>query len=67
MDLGKNIKKRREQYDIQQNELAQRLSVSAAMINRIEQGTKDPSVSLLIQIAKALNCTVDELIYDKSA
>ena len=66
-NLGENIRHRREEYDIEQKELAQRLFVSAAMINRIEQGTKDPSVSLLVQIAQVLNCTVNDLIYNKSA
>lgn len=67
LNLGKNIKHRREEYDLEQNELARRADTTPAMISYIEKGSKKPSVELLVRIAEALHCTVNDLVYDKSA
>ena len=67
MDIGKNIKRIREKYDIEQQELAGRVGISPAMMSYIEKGDKIPSVAVLKNIAKALHCTLDELVSEQSA
>lgn len=62
MPIGTNIKKRREAYDIEQQELARRVGISKAMMCYIEAGTKIPSLAIIIRLADTLNCTLDELV-----
>lgn len=67
LNLGKNIKLKREEYDLEQKELAKRADTTPMMISYIERDIKKPSVELLVRIAEALHCTVNDLVYDKSA
>lgn len=62
MSLGKNIKNLREERNMQQSELAEKVGVTQAMVCQIERGTKNPSLQTGLEIAKALGCTVDELL-----
>lgn len=62
MNIAENIKKKREEYDLEQQELARRIGVSKAMICGIEKGVKMPSVAVLVSIADTLHCSVDELL-----
>lgn len=61
MSIGRNVKSRREACGLDQSELAERVKISQAMVSHIEAGRKMPSVPLLADIAKVLNCTIDEL------
>lgn len=61
MNLGINIKKYRTDKSMSQKELADKVGVTQAMINQIEKGVKIPSLGLSLEIAKALNTTVDAL------
>lgn len=67
MNIGTNIRKRRESEGLDQIELAERVHVTQVMISHIEHGRKMPSVALLKDIAKVLHCTMDELADDVSA
>lgn len=67
MNYGKNIERARKKANMTQEAVAERIGVSRVMISRIENNTRDPSVKLLVAIAKLFGCTVDELIADKSA
>lgn len=62
MTLGQNIRSKRMEYDIEQQELAKRIGVTKAVICTIENGTRTPSVAVLVGIADALHCSVDELL-----
>lgn len=62
MNLAENIKKKREEYDIEQQELARRVGVTKSFISQMERGLKTPSVAVLASIADALHCSTDELI-----
>lgn len=67
LNIGKNIKRKREEYDLEQKELAHRADTTPMMISYIERDIKKPSVELLVRIAEVLHCTVNDLVYDKSA
>lgn len=60
--IGENIKNKRLEYDIEQQELAKRVGVTKAMMCSIETGVKMPSVAVLVSIADTLHCSVDELL-----
>lgn len=60
--IGENIKNKRLEYDIEQQELAKRVGVTKAMMCSIETGVKIPSVAVLVRIADILHCSVDELL-----
>lgn len=62
MNIGENIKKLREKKNIKQAELAEKTGVTQAMICQIERGTKNPSLQVGVDIAKVLDCTVEELL-----
>ncbi len=65
MNIGTNIRAKREQEGLDQAELAERVNISQAMVSFIEAGRKLPSVALLSDIAKVLHCTMDELAREK--
>lgn len=64
--LGKNIKARRDEFDITQSELANRVNVNRAMISYIESGEKVPSLAVFARIAETLHLSMDELYHNKS-
>lgn len=67
MTLGENIRKKRLEYDIEQQELAKRVNVTKSFICRIEKGRQIPSVKMLNKIADVLHCSIDELLGRKAS
>lgn len=59
--LGQNIKTRRKELGLTQQELADILDMSLNFIGKIEVAFSKPSLDTLIEIAKALDTTVSEL------
>ena len=60
--VGKNIRLLRVAKRLSQEELGQEANISAAMISYIEKGIRPLPLKTGYLIAKALNCTVDDLI-----
>ena len=63
--LGRNIRRIRRAQDMTQENLADSANLSQVQIVRIEQGKINTSVLSLFYIAKALNCSIDELFDGK--
>ena len=66
--MGKNHKQLNNQLEelrkgsgLTQSELAEKVEVSRKSINSVENGIYIPTTLLALKIAKALNCTVDDL------
>jgi transcriptional regulator with XRE-family HTH domain len=59
---GAAIQRRRKQAGLTLAELGDRAGVTASMVSYIELGLRSPSVAALALIAKALGCTMDELL-----
>ena len=57
-----NIKQHRKKERISQDELAQMISVDRSAIAKWETGKAMPRADKLPEIAKALKCSVDELL-----
>lgn len=61
MSIGTNIKRLRQEKEITQVELAERIGVTQSMLCQIERGTKAVTLPLGKQIAEIFDCSVDDL------
>jgi transcriptional regulator with XRE-family HTH domain len=61
-EVGARIRKTRKSMGLTQEQLAEICEISAAFEGHIERGTRKLSVDTLVQIANALNVTVDYLL-----
>jgi transcriptional regulator with XRE-family HTH domain len=62
MNFGETIKRRREQLEMTQQELAQKLFVSRQTVCRWENGTRCPDLIMAKRIALVLGISLDELL-----
>lgn len=60
MSIGENIRKRREEKNITQAELAKAACVSLQMVSQIEANIRFPSLPVAFRIADKLSCKVDD-------
>ena len=56
------ILKRRKQLGLTQQELADKLFVSNKVISKWETGKSVPDTSMLVELSKVLNISLDELL-----
>ena len=61
MGISENIKNIRTKVGMTQAQLAQTVKVNQSMIGLIETGRKIPSLMLTMDIAKALDCTMNDI------
>ena len=62
--LGKRISFYRSKSNLTQEVLAAKVNCSREYIVQIENGTKAPSLSVLVKIANTLSVSADELLLD---
>ncbi len=67
MSFGENVKKRREELKMTQEQLAEKVGVSFQMISHVERGRKVPTIYLARDIASALDCTLDDITDNECA
>ena len=65
--IATNIKKMRENANLSQQELAERIIVTRQSISNWERGVSSPDIEVLSRIAEALQVDVKELIYEEEA
>lgn len=58
IELGEIIKERRKHLRITQTHLAEMTGVSARTLQKIENGTTNPTINLLLQITKILGLEI---------
>ena len=63
--IGKRIRKRRKALHMTQEAVASRLDVNASHVSNIECGRTSPSLTILVNIANILNCSVDFFLSDE--
>lgn len=61
MGLSENIRIKRKSKNMSQKELAEKAGISRPYLNQIEKDIRIPTVPVGVQIAKVLDCTLDEL------
>ena len=57
-----NLLEIRRRRGISQTELAKLAGISNGYISELENNLKSPTVEIVCKLAKALNCSLDELI-----
>lgn len=62
MNVGENIRCKRESMGLTQAYVAEQTGVTQAMLCQIERGTKNPSLQLGAEIAKVLRCSLESLL-----
>lgn len=62
MQIGEVIRKYRKIRNMTQEEMANRLGVTAPAVNKWENGNSSPDIMLLAPIARLLDITLDELL-----
>lgn len=65
--LGERIKKKREGFQMQLNELAKKVGISSSALSQIENAKASPSIVTLKSIANNLHTTVGDLIGENEA
>ena len=60
MSIGANIRSRREALGLSQAHVAEETGISQSMMNQIERGTKNPSLQVSLEIARILQCKVED-------
>jgi transcriptional regulator with XRE-family HTH domain len=63
-DLGANLREARKKLRLTQEQVAERSGVHATEVSRIEAGKRDPQVSTLLRLAKAVEARPGELLED---
>lgn len=65
MSIGKNIKKRRLELNMSQDELAEKLFVTRQTISNYEIGKSNATIETLQELSVILDCELEELVYGK--
>ncbi len=60
--LGILARKRRENLNISQEELAMRSNLDRTYISGIERGVRNPSLTALLSLANGLNLSISQLL-----
>lgn len=60
-NLGANLRAIRKELGLTQEQVAERSGVQAGEISRIENGKRDPQVSTMLKIAKAVGVSPGRL------
>jgi transcriptional regulator with XRE-family HTH domain len=59
--FGRAVRRRRRELDLSQEKLAELADLHRTYVSDIEQGTRNPSLVNIVQIARALEITVAKL------
>ncbi len=61
--IGKFLKTLRQEKELTQEQLAERLQVSARTVSRWETGSNLPDISVLVELAEFYGVSIPEIIY----
>ena len=65
MSIGENIKNRRKAFGMTQEKLADTVGINRSMVAQIERGTKSVTLRLAADMAKVLQCDVNDFLSEK--
>ena len=65
-EIGSRLKLHRLTLGHSQESFSERLHISREHLSRIESGSRDPSIDLIIEISDAADVTLDYLILGKT-
>ena len=61
-DFAKKVRRRRYELDLSQEQLAEKADFHVNFIGGIERAERNPSLLSLVSLAKALDCSLIELL-----
>lgn len=61
-----DVRQVRQRIGISQKDLARKVGITQAFLSEVETGTKSPSLLTAAKLARALGCTIDELLGDET-
>ena len=64
MNFAKNLKKLRQDNNLSQEDIAEKLNTSYKTVSHWETGYSEPSLTKLEKLSKIFDVTIDELIKD---
>lgn len=64
MNFAKNLKKLRQDNNLSQEDIAEKLNTSFKTVSHWETGYSEPSITQLEKLSKIFDVTIDELIKD---
>lgn len=59
--MSSNLKEKRIDKRMTQRELSEKASISRPYLNKIENGKAVPSTTVALELARTLDCSVEEL------
>lgn len=62
MQIGRQLKLFRSKHKLSQREFAKHISSSQQCVSSYERGITEPSIELLLRIAKVFHCTIDDVL-----
>jgi transcriptional regulator with XRE-family HTH domain len=65
-ELGRRIKELRELHESSLEEISEKADIHRTTLGKIERGEREPSVSIAVRIADALDVTITELVNPES-
>lgn len=67
MNFQRNLRRLRKARRLSLRALAKKANIGYVSVHRIETGKQDPTLSMIVKLAKALGVTVSELLGEKPA
>lgn len=67
MEIGKQIKARRAEFNLTQDELAKKLNVGRTTVANWEQGRNYPDIQTIVELSNILDISLDALLRPESA
>ncbi|CUO39257.1 helix-turn-helix domain-containing protein [Clostridium disporicum] len=61
-DFSKNLKTLRENLNLKQDFLSQKLGISRSVLSYYESGKSEPTLSMLLKISDFFNISIDQLV-----
>ncbi|MET1014970.1 MAG: helix-turn-helix transcriptional regulator [Paenisporosarcina sp.] len=60
------VKEKRNEFNMTQDDLSEKLDVSRQTIISLEKGRYNPSINLAFKLSKLFNCTIEDIfIYEE--
>lgn len=60
--IGKRIAEKRNEAGMTQSDLGKKLGISQSHVARIENGLYDARFGIIIKIAEAIGCSIDDFV-----
>jgi transcriptional regulator with XRE-family HTH domain len=64
VSFAENLRRRRKELGLSQEQLGARANIQMADISRYESGSRDPRVTTIARLAQALDVPIAELLED---